>query len=168
MEKLKSAGATLLMVAVAAAMLFGVFFLFNGAAALSARALPTLIRGAGLVTWIGLPLLALLALVPAARGVAGQGLVVASFVYGATLWIMALLYTLDVWGWFAVLIGLMIMGVGIVPVALLAAVLHGAWSMAGLLLVGVVLTFGARMAGLFLAAKAEARRDRMAMGEVMP
>jgi hypothetical protein len=62
------------------------------------------------------------------RGFAAIASLVASHVFGATLWMEALLLTLALWGGWAVVIGLFMMGVGVVPIAILATLHSGMWS----------------------------------------
>jgi len=93
------------------------------------------------------------------RGFAAMGFLISSFVFGVILWILSLLYTLDTWGAVAAIIGIFLMGVGIVPVALLAALFHADWSSIGSLAILIVATFGVRMLSLWLAAKADRERQ---------
>lgn len=62
------------------------------------------------------------------RGFASAALFVASYVFGATLWMEGLLLTLALWGYGAVFIGLFMAGVGVVPIAMVATLLKGMWS----------------------------------------
>ena len=86
------------------------------------------------------------------RGVGGIGLYVASYVFGVTLWFWSLLVTYTLWGEIALIIGLLIAGVGVLPIALLATVFKGEWKLLGELFLLLVATFGTRFLGLhFLA-----------------
>ena len=80
---------------------------------------------------------------------------IASLVFGFTLWVWGLLFTYHLWGAIAVFIGLFLMGVGVVPIAMLATLFKGMWSTLGELVLLTVLTFGTRFAGAWTAAKAE-------------
>src|SRR6516165_1723268 len=76
------------------------------------------------VFWINLLvaffILGPLSLIPPARFIAAIGFVIASFVFGAMMWVCGVGVTYDVWGMGGVTIGLMGAGVGIVPVGMLA------------------------------------------------
>ena len=99
-------------------------FIF-GAAWASTKLLPVLTWIVfGLVVFILLPL----AIPRATRGFSSVALFVASYVFGATLWMEGLLLTLGIWGLGAVFIGLFLAGVGVVPIAMLATLLKGMWS----------------------------------------
>src|SRR5216684_3354912 len=53
------------------------------------------------------------------RGFSAVALLIASFVFGGILWIASVLVTVQLWGTLALWIGIFMMGVGIVPVAIL-------------------------------------------------
>jgi hypothetical protein len=75
----------------------------------------------GIVVFILLPL----AIPKATRGFSSVALFVASYVFGATLWMEGLLFPLAIWGVGAVFIGLFLAGVGVVPIAMLATLIKG-------------------------------------------
>lgn len=160
LAKLKSAGAVVGGFGVLLGLLLVPLLLLRGAASVGAWAYPFLTRLTAVITVMGLPLLLLLALVPRTRGIAGNGFRFVSYAYGICLWVWCLLYTLQVWGWLPVIIGLLMMGIGIMPIGLLAALLHGEWSIAGQMILLFVLTFGCRFGGGVLMAHAEERAAR--------
>lgn len=160
-EKIKTLGSIALTVAVFAALLFASVALLKGTTVAAAWALPLLSSIVGFITVLGLPILLLLAGIPTTRFIAGGGFITASYFYGATLWIVAFFFTLETWGWLAVIIGIFMAGVGVVPIAILAGLFHREWSMIGQLLLGVLLTFGCRLFGHFLVAKAEERANNI-------
>src|ERR1035438_6796518 len=59
---------------------------------------------------------------------AGAGYVYASYVFGLMLWAYSCLFVVYAWGYGALAVGLIFAGVGVVPVALLAAIFHAEWS----------------------------------------
>lgn len=89
------------------------------------------------------------------RGYAGLALYISSYVFGLTLWFFGLLVTYFMWGFLAVFIGLVIAGVGVVPIAMLATLISGEWGLLGLLIFFTVITFGVRMLGLFMVESTE-------------
>ncbi len=92
-----------------------------------------------------------LALLRFTRPWAGIGYFIASYVFGLTGWFMGLLLTWMLWGGFAVIIGLVFLGVGVIPIAMLATLFKGMWAELGLLILAVVLTYGLRVLGMHLA-----------------
>ena len=78
---------------------------------------------------------------------AGVAFVYASLLFGAMLFAYSCLFVFSVWGFVGLIIGLIIAGVGVVPVALLAALLHAQWAVLLDLVFGIVLTFGTRWLG---------------------
>ena len=160
-RKLKSAGSTVLGFAVMFLFLLLPFVILKGAATVGARAYPFISTVAVLVTLIGIPVLLLLAALPPTRGVAGHGFVITSYIYGLALWLWSFFYVLSVWGWFAVIVGLFMAGVGVVPIAMLASAIHGEWSIPLQLVIGIVMTFGCRLVGVWFIANAADRRTRI-------
>lgn len=135
-------------VAAVGLLIAGVFIF--GAAWASAKLLPWFVVltevAFGIVVFVLLPL----AIPKATRGLSSVGLVVASYLFGAVLWMSSLLLTLAIWGVVAVVIGLFMAGVGVVPIALVATLTNGMWDeLLGLVLLAVM-TFGCRIGGVLL------------------
>jgi hypothetical protein len=89
----------------------------------------------------------------ATRKFAAAGLVCASYVFGLTVWILGLLVTYAAWGLIGVFMGLILVGVGVVPLGVIASGLHGQWDMVWQLVLGIALTWGARGLAMWLAIK---------------
>jgi uncharacterized protein YacL len=108
-----------------------------------------------------------LSLIPPARFVAAIGFVIASFVFGAMMWCGGLGVTYEAWGMAGVIIGLVIAGVGIVPVGMLAVLLQGEWQALIGFVILIVLTFGLRALGFWLAKKVDERAARLSFRREM-
>ena len=78
------------------------------------------------------------------RGFSAIAAHVASYVFFATLLMAAVLLTLGIWGKWPVVIGLFMMVVGVVPIAMLATLYTGIWSIVAQLVVLTGLTIGSR------------------------
>jgi len=133
------------------------FLFIEGGAWLSAKVYPWVSRVFAWTLLIALVVLLPLALFRKTRAFAGSGIYTASFVFGITLWVWGFLLTYTLWGHTAVFIGLFMAGVGVVPIAMLATLFKGWWSMCGELILLTVITFGARAFGIYLVAKSESR-----------
>ena len=165
-EKLKSIGSGAIGLLIMMALVFVALSILKGTAAVGAWASPFLGYLVGLTTVVALPILILLAFIPSARALSASGLLIASFIYGLALWVWAFLYTLSTWGWFAVIIGFVLGGVGVVPIAMLSALFHSDWRVFGQILLGLVLTFGCRGISAVLAAKADERAAQLSQADV--
>jgi len=160
-EKLRELGYIVLGIGIlAGSILLGAAFIY-GAVLVSVKAMPWL-YGAfflafGFALFVSLPLSFLRRTRPFAAG----SWIIVSYVFGLNLWCFALLLTLILWGALAVIIGLVVAGVGIVPVALLATVFKGEWEHFFNLVFLLALTFGCRGLGAYLLYKVEeaARRE---------
>ncbi len=145
MEKLETLGGFLLGIFVLTAVgsLIGLFF--AGAAWFSGHLLP-LFSEASLASGTILFLILLpLSILKKARPFTAVIILVVSFIFGITLWMEGLFVTLSTWGTLAVVIGLLIGGIGVVPVGMLAAVFHGLWGAFFELLILVILTYSSRI-----------------------
>ena len=114
------------------------------------KILPWLMALSIIAIGVCLVILPLFTLFSVTRAWAGLGFVIVSYVFGLTGWFMGLLLTWMLWGGLAVVIGLFIFGVGVIPIAMLATLSKGMWLELGLLFLVVILTFGSRILGLFL------------------
>jgi hypothetical protein len=122
--------------------------LLNGAVWAGAKTFPWLINAYGFTFGVCL-LIAPLLLFRGARGFVGNTYITASYVFGITTWVWSLLLAYSYWGVFAVIIGLVIMGVGVFPVALLACLFHANWSTAGELFLAGIMIYIVRFIGAF-------------------
>lgn len=85
------------------------------------------------------------------RSFAGKGVVFFSFVIGVTTWLLGTAITFIAWGWPAVIIGILLGGVGVVPIAILASFIKiGAWEIGASLIVMSILVYASRWGGIIL------------------
>lgn len=99
-----------------------------------------------------------LALFRKTRWISRLGLLIASYVFGATLWTWSFLLAYTLWGFIGLFIGLCIAGVWVVPIALLATIFSGEWILFGQLVLLMIFTFGCRVLALRFIAKKENQR----------
>lgn len=154
MNTLKSIGGTLLGIVIFIGIIIATVLFFTLGAKVAFTISPFINWLAGILFVINLVLL-LFAIIPKTRGVVGMIIYISSYVYGLSAWIYGLAVTLALWGWLAVIIGLFIGGVGVVPIGMLAAIFNGHWDIFWTLLFTVVLTYGARVVGYALANSAD-------------
>ena len=155
MEAIKTAGAAILGVTAFVAIIFVAVLLIEGTATASAKVLPFLIRATDIGTVFCVVFLLPLSLFKATRIVSLWGFLIASYLFGLSIWMYGFLVTYDLWGGTGVFIGLVLFAVGVVPLGIIAAALNGLWFVAGDLVYGIALTYGARAFALYLAARAD-------------
>lgn len=164
-NRMKNAGAGVLgLAAIVGIMAIGIGLLV-GAAKFSVYILEWTVPAFLITLLISLVLLAF-SLIPSLRGFSAVGIMYASLVFGAVLWIWGMSYTYMAWGLLGVMIGLIFLGVGVVPVAMLAAVVDGDWNTLGLFFVAIVVTFGSRGLANWLAEKADARTAHLNRADI--
>ena len=117
------------------------------------------------VFWIALSIsivvLAPLSLIPSARGFSAVGFMLAAFAFSTILWLWGMAYTYSVWGMSGVFVGLVLLGIGVVPVAMVGALIHGDWMTLGMFIVTGIVSIGFRGFSSWLAEKAEERTYAM-------
>ena len=154
------------LLAMAALFGLGIFFVAGATAAsffVIMKWAPMVSRSIFLIVFF---ILGPLSLIPPARALAAIGFRIASYVFGVISWCFGLVVTYVIWGMKGVVIGLMIAGVGVVPLAMLATLLRGYWQILIELVILIVLTFGLRALGMWLTQKAKDRAAMLALPKI--
>lgn len=150
-ETLGAIGGLALMLAIAAVGIAIVIAFILGGVWVSKHLLPWLTVISFVVFAIVIFVLLPLAIPRATRGFSSISMLIASYVFGATLWMFGLLLTYFTWGIVAVIIGLVFFGVGVVPIALLATLFKGMWGPFFTLILLAIATYGCRIGAMSLA-----------------
>ena len=158
MNTLKSIGEALLGIAISIGIIVATVLFFTLGTKVAFTIEPFINWLAGILFAINL-LLLFFAIIPKARGIVGSIIYISSYVYGLSAWIYGLAVTLALWGWIAIIIGLLLGGVGVVPIGMLEAIFNGHWGIFWTLLLTVVLTYGARIIGYALANSADSKNE---------
>ena len=154
----KSTGRIIIGVGLMAGLMLLVLMFVKGGLWVGEKAYPVLSSFSKIALILAVFLLAPLAFFKPTRTFAGLGIYFASYVFGLTLWVWSLILTYNLWGIFAVIIGLFFAGIGIVPIALMATLFSGVWSTFGELILLMAFVPICRMFGIFLVARAAALR----------
>lgn len=75
-------------------------------------------------------------------------LYIISFIFGATTWLYAVVITFAMLGWIWLVIGLLIAGIGVLPLGLIASLIKGNFYIFFSLLIPFIVTFGSRALAL--------------------
>jgi len=124
--------------------------IINGSLIIGGMLLPWLISSSWIVFFLNLFVFLPLSLIKKTGEFGFSAMFLSSYVFGLTLWFAGLLLTYDIWGFFGVIVGLFLGGVGVVPVGMLATLLTGEFGALLFLIALVVLTFGLRVLSLYL------------------
>lgn len=90
------------------------------------------------------------------RGAAAAALLVASYIFGLTTWLLGAAVTFGSFGWFGLIMGLLVFGVGVVPLAIIGSIFKlDNGGLAVMLFVMVVVTLAARFGAIYTEARAE-------------
>lgn len=76
---------------------------------------------------------------------AAKGLNSSAYCIGASVWLWSFIIVLEHWGLWAIVIGVLLAGVGVVPIAVLALLTQGLWGPALAIVAGVAITWGHRV-----------------------
>jgi hypothetical protein len=131
--------------------------ILHGGLWVSAKLYPILVSISGLTLAVVVFILLPNAVWSSTPRFAGNGLIIASYVFGACMWTWSFLLAYAMWGWVGLFVGLFMAGVGVVPIAVLATLFHAEWSILGQLALLVLLTFGFRAWGMHLLDTAQRR-----------
>lgn len=124
-----------------------------GAVWVGTHVLPWLTLLSWIILGIDVIIVLPLILIRRTREAALSALYISSYVFGLLLWFDGLLLSYFIWGFIAVFIGLALMGIGVVPVAMLATLLTGEFGMFGTLIYLLVMTFGVRFLATYILEK---------------
>lgn len=92
------------------------------------------------------------------QGISGRLMFLSSWAFGIYVWLYSVVFAYYAWGFLAVFIGLALLGVGVIPIALVAAAIQGLWSPFFEVLTLTVATFGFQIFGRHLGDLHERRR----------
>lgn len=163
MGALKGVGSILLGIVGFLAVLWIGILLIHGVAWISISLFQYLTLFNHIVTVLCVLLFLPLGIFRKTRAVSAYALFVSSYAFGLCVWLYGFLVTYMIWGVIGVLIGIGLGIVGVVPLGIIAAALHSQWSLVAELVYGLVLTYGARLIALWLAAKVNSTEERIAV-----
>lgn len=129
--------------------------LFKGLPRIAGFIYPLTVLVGSFCLFVVLPLSLILAVFRKTRGVAGIAILLSSEIWAFGLWVNALLIAYALAGVAWLVIGVVFVGLGVIPVAIIAAMIKGHWSLAGQLVLSGILILIARFFAFFLAAKAD-------------
>ncbi len=145
---LQTFGGFLLLAALLVVSILILVFLINGGAQVAVWALPIIDTVYGITFVLNIIILLPLAIFKKTRGYAGIGFYVSSYIFGIDLWLFSFLMTYAFWGAPGVILGVVLWGVGVMPIAALTFLIHGLWSSFFEILLGLIPVFGARYFGI--------------------
>jgi len=154
-EKFKSVGQGFLGILFFAVLIIVPIIIINWGIWIADKILPFLMSFTGIVSIIAFFIFIPMTIFKKTRILGGTALMYSSILFGVTLWVYSALMVYIFWGFIGLFIGLFILGIGVVPVGLLASLINGEWMIAGSIIYMLILTLGARIYGLWIIAKAE-------------
>ena len=111
---------------------------------------PWTVQAAKVALFFVVPTCSVLSFFRKGRGIGGLGLVLSSYVIGFSLWVWSLIVAYALAGVFWIIVGLLFVGIGVIPIAMVAAALNAQWSVAGQMLIGIIVVYTLRVVGTLL------------------
>jgi hypothetical protein len=167
MQAIKSIGGVILGIVIFLGVAIGSVLLFVFGASVAVNVAPFIYWLAGILFAVNI-LTLIAAIIPNARAVAGLILYMSSYVYGLATWIYGLVVTLSLWGVVAVIVGILLGGIGVVPIGMLASIFHGRWDIFFTLLITILLTYGTRVIGHLLVENSEKQKVKTDIIDLQP
>ena len=156
-DTLKAIGSFLFAICFLVGVVFMVMMFFRGSVWLSERIYPWLVVLTAVTFFVVIFVLLPMAIFRRTRVFAIMGLYISSYVFSLMLWVSSLLTSYTIWGVTGVVVGVFLGGIGVVPVAVLATLFAGMWSVAGQLLLMTAIAIGTKFLGFWLMMKSEDR-----------
>jgi uncharacterized protein DUF4339 len=103
-----------------------------------------------------------LAFIKATKKASAFGLLASSYVFGTCMWMMGTLTAYFYWGFKGLMVGILLFGIGVVPIGLLAGLLNADWTVVMIIGMGMMLTYGARVGAFWLEAFLNAAEENVA------
>jgi hypothetical protein len=150
-DKLKSIGSLAFGAVIFVGLLAIPVIFFLGIAWAAKNLLQPLIVAGWIAIAIDIAILLPLSAFKRFRGFTGGGIFISSFIFGLITWLLSFVLTWLLWGGWAVIAGVLLLGGTVVPFALLATLFKGMWEPFFTVLVLFALTFGSRVAGAVIA-----------------
>lgn len=157
---LKKAGSYGFGVVIIVAVFLLVTLFLRGVVWASEKALPWLLNAGSIAFDVCVLGLLPLCIFRRTRPWAGFGFYLASFLFGIALFAFSCLVVVTIWGYGGLIVGLVLGGVGVVPVAFFAALFHAEWSPFWAVVIGTVLTFGTHFLGIYLITPKEVEKQQ--------
>ena len=139
----------------------------HGGVWLSEKALPYFLGLARITFAVVVAILLPMTVFHRTQRFAARGLINAAALFGITLWVWGLVLTDNLWGSGAVLIGIFLLGVGVVPMAMLATLMAQMWPTFGQLLLLALLAYGTRRFGKKLIHKLQQEEQKIYEAEIV-
>lgn len=144
---------------------FGVLVLFalflNGIPWIAKNVYPWIASAAVIVLFAIVPISLLLSIFRKSRGIGSVGLLISSYIIGLSLWVWSLIVAYSLAGTFWMAVGLVLGGIGIVPIAFIAAFISREWLLAGQILITALIVYAIRALSMFLAERAGAASENL-------
>jgi hypothetical protein len=156
------AGFCLGLIAIAATFIL-LAVLIRGMVWVSEKVLPWLTHLGTIAVIVCVVVLLPLCVFKAIRPWVGLAYYYTSYLFGIVLFAFSCVVVVQLWGYVGLIFGLLMGGVGVVPLAFFATLFHGEWPWFWNVVLGLIFTFGARSFGIYLSTPSRAVPQEIAV-----
>ena len=121
--------------------------LLRGTPWISENFYPWTVQAEKIALFFVVPTCSVLAFFRKGRSIGGLGLLLSSYIIGFSLWLWSLIVAYTLGGVFWMIVGLLFVGVGVIPIAIVAAALNAQWAVAGQMLISIIVVHTLRIVG---------------------
>lgn len=159
-QRFESFGAALIGLAIFIGFIFIIGLFISGGAWLADKLLPGFICISTVLI-----VLSFIVFIPAGffkkfEKFSGNSTILSSFFLALTLWLWCLVLTFKTFGWIGVLIGVILLGIGVIPVGFIAAVISGQFTVLAYVLLLCIFAFVLRKIGMTTLLKYRSARQQ--------
>jgi len=158
-EKLKSIGWGIFGIGMLIGFIFLWIFVLQGGLWIGIKILPLLMWFTNALTVISILIFIPLIIIKKTRVWGSTALFITSYLFGLTLWVYSALIAYILWGLGWLVIGLFLLGIGVLPIALISSSFSGEWGILWNLIYMIILTFGSRILGAYFLGKSEKEKE---------
>ena len=149
-ESVIAAFTLLASLATLAIFIFVILFVIQGIDFVNDEIVPKVSNFALYILFTDLGLFLPLSFLKKTRKIAGIGFYVSSWIFLFTLWIFSFLLCYSIWGPYAAYLGIFLAGIGVFPIAVMALLVHGLWSIFLYMTLGAIIVLITKWFGRYL------------------
>lgn len=146
-EHLEKVGCIFIGVATVIAVIFIISLIIKGGVWIAAASLPVFIYISFILFILNLIVFFPLTFIKKTRKFGGSSMFLSSYIIGITVWLWCLVLTFKLCGWLGVIIGVILLGIGVVPIGILSALFTAHFSTFFLIIFFIIIAWLIRMFG---------------------
>lgn len=87
------------------------------------------------------------------RGLSALSLLIAYYIFGFAVWVYSAAVAFGLLGWFWLIVGILLAGIGVIPISIIAAIIKGYTGLALFIFLFALFSYGLKRTSMYLARK---------------